>query len=77
MSLDLTNVDDPFGNGFKESLKNKKALVYHGTSDVYFWDIINNGFTYSIERRNWNTSEGNYFSYDLMRAEKYYNRKKK
>lgn len=72
--LDLSQVDDPFEQEFVDAIKKnkKKVIVYHGTSTYWFWPIINKGFKFSEDRRNWeNTSEGVYFSFDIDRAGQY------
>jgi len=47
MAMDMSVVDNPFDPDFQKSIvgRKKKALVYHGTSTKWFWEIVNNGFT--------------------------------
>jgi len=74
MSLRLDVLDDPFAQHLYDVLvsRDKEAVVYHGTSTTYFWDIVNNGFTFSEERKNFeNTSPGTYFAFDQNRAGMY------
>jgi len=74
MSLRMDTLDDPFAQDLYDALvgKNKEAVVYHGTSTAYFWDIVNNGFTFSEERKNFdNTSPGTYFAFNQDRAGMY------
>ena len=74
MSLRVDTLDDPFAQDLYDALvgKSKEAVVYHGTSTAYFWDIVNNGFTFSEERKNFdNTSPGTYFAFNQNRAGMY------
>lgn len=77
MALDLSRIHDPFDMELKKVLmiNKKKALVYHGTSTNYFWQIVNKGFAFDETRKNWNTvTPGNYFSFDLERARMFTNK---
>lgn len=72
MSMDLSNINDPFDKDFYNAVKKKHALVYHGTTTKWFWSIINNGFTFNPERKNWdNTTPGVYWSFDKGRTRWY------
>jgi len=74
MSLRMDTLDDPFAQELYDALvgKNKEAVVYHGTSTTYFWDIVNHGFTFAPERKNFkDTSPGTYFAFNQNRAGMY------
>tara|TARA_R110000824_G_scaffold98711_1_gene235397 strand:+ start:1397 stop:2551 length:1155 start_codon:yes stop_codon:yes gene_type:complete len=74
MSLRMDTLDDPFAQNLYDALvgKRKEAVVYHGTSTSYFWDIVNSGFSFSDERKNFdNTSPGTYFAFTQDRAGMY------
>ena len=74
MSLRMDTLDDPFAQELYDSLvsRKKEAIVYHGTSTAYFWDIVNNGFKFAEDRKNFdNTSPGTYFAFTQNRAGMY------
>ena len=74
MSLRMDVLDDPFAEDLHTALANKEkeAVVYHGTSTTYFWDIINNGFQFAEDRKNFkDTTPGTYFAFTPDRAGMY------
>ena len=74
MSLRMDVFDDPFAQELYDALisQEREAVIYHGTSTAYFWDIVNNGFKFSEDRKNFeNTSPGNYFAFNQERAGMY------
>jgi len=74
MALRMDVIDDPFAEELHAALvsKEKEAIVYHGTSTAYFWDIVNNGFKFAEDRKNFeNTSAGTYFAFTQDRAGMY------
>jgi hypothetical protein len=74
MSLRMDTLDDPFAEELYGALvsREKEAIVYHGTSTAYFWDIVNNGFKFAEDRKNFdNTSPGTYFAFTQNRAGMY------
>jgi hypothetical protein len=80
MSMDLSDIEDPFDPDFHKAIssKKKKAVLYHGTSTRWFWDIVNNGFVFSPDRKNFdNTSPGVFFSFDAGRTDLYAHRASK
>lgn len=69
--LHLDRVQDPFDKRFHSSVAKagKKALVYHGTSTVFFWPIVEHGLSYDKERAVWdNTTPGVYVTFDDANA---------
>ena len=74
MSLRMDTLDDPFAEELHAALvsRDKEAIVYHGTSTAYFWDIVNGGFKFAEDRKNFdNTSPGTYFAFTQNRAGMY------
>lgn len=74
MAMDMSVVDNPFDPDFQKSIvgRKKKALVYHGTSTKWFWEIVNNGFTFDKSRMNWSkVTPGVFFSFDPGRTNMY------
>lgn len=69
MSLDLSDLDDPFHPGFPEALKKKKIIVYHGTTTKSFWPIVRKGLAFDKARQNYEkVTSGIYFSLQPMGA---------
>jgi hypothetical protein len=65
--LMLDSVDDPFEPAFHKaaSKAKRKALCYHGTSTTFFWNIVENGFSFDAERKAWdNTSPGVFVAFN-------------
>lgn len=72
MAIDMSGFDDPFEPEFHKSISKKKAIVYHGTTTKYFWNIVKEGFTFNPDRKNYqNTTPGVYFSFTPTRASNY------
>lgn len=72
MAMDFSTVSDPFEPEFKDAMKKRKALVYHGTSTKWFWPIVRNGFTFDQKRKNWdNVTPGVFVTFDPNRTDWY------
>lgn len=64
--LYLDSIDDPLEPAFHAAVSKtkKRAVVWHGTSTVHFWNIALNGLTFDEARRAWNnTTPGVYVAF--------------
>lgn len=75
--LMIDSLDDPFEPTFHKaaSKARRKALCYHGTSSVWFWPIVENGFSFDEERKAWdNTSPGVFVAFNESATQVYASR---